>query len=114
MSDNSQASVIKTTIERMVIDFLDVFIMCELRDGSLGGYDILNHIGDMFQVRVSPGTVYSTIYSMERKGLIECELNGKKRTCRLTKKGTETIDAIQSSKQIKSILLSLLNRQTKT
>lgn len=44
-----------------------------------------------------PGTVYMTMYAMERRGLISGKPNGKKTTYSLTVKGERALEAIKAS-----------------
>jgi DNA-binding PadR family transcriptional regulator len=45
---------------------------------------------------LSPGTVYSTLYLMERKGLLKGEMKRGKRFFHLTDKGKDVIQNINS------------------
>jgi len=96
--------------ERLVRSFMDLIILRELGKGeALGGYDVISLINKRFHVLISPGTVYSLLYSMERKGLIKDELKGRGRVFKLTEKGREKLENIQKNSDkiilfIKSIL----------
>jgi DNA-binding PadR family transcriptional regulator len=84
----------------MIRNFLDTIILAELRKSSpLSGYDVMDFIHKKFDALISSGTVYSLLYSMERKGLIKSEETGRKRVYRLTDKGRETINTILNSKE---------------
>ena len=84
-------------IERRIVkEFLDLIVLLELKDkGELSGYDfaILQH--QKFNLTLSPGTVYATLYAMERRGLIEGHNDGKKTTFHLTDKGTAAIESLK-------------------
>src|SRR5512138_1442026 len=84
-------------VERRIIkEFLDVIVLLELKDkGELSGYDfaVLQH--QKFDLTLSPGTVYATLYAMERRGLIEGHNDGKKTTFRLTDKGTAVLESVK-------------------
>ena len=78
--------------ERTLKNFLDLLILAQLNNGhTISGYDVVTTIHSDFHIRISPGTVYSMIYALERDGLIEGRWNRKKRVYRLTNKGKETI-----------------------
>jgi DNA-binding PadR family transcriptional regulator len=84
----------------MVKNFLDVIILTELRNANpIGGYDIMDFVQKKFGFLVSSGTVYSMLYSMERKGLIKCAGAQTKRVYALTEKGSEKIIALLNSKE---------------
>ena len=85
---------------RMIKDFMDIIILTELRNGNtLSGYDVIDLIHREFGIVISSGTVYSFLYSMERKGWIQGALRDRSRVYLLTDKGREFIDAILKSKE---------------
>ena len=47
-----------------------------------------------FDYMVSPGTVYSTLYLLERKGLVKANEDCDGRTYQLTIKGKEALESI--------------------
>jgi DNA-binding PadR family transcriptional regulator len=74
--------------KRILADFLDVFILIQIkRLGSLGGYDLLVALKRDFFVSLSAGTIYSQLYILERRGLILGTFDGDKTTFVLTPKG---------------------------
>jgi DNA-binding PadR family transcriptional regulator len=82
--------------KRMIKEFLDVIILLELKDkGELSGYDfaVLQH--QKFDLSLSPGTVYATLYAMERRGLIEGHNDGKKTAFHLTDKGATALENLK-------------------
>lgn len=94
------SKILKEMQRSMVKDFLDIIILAELRNANLiGGYDIMDFIQRKFGFLVSSGTVYSVLYSMERKGLIKCAGTQTKRVYGLTEKGAEMINALLNSKE---------------
>lgn len=83
----------------LIKHFLDVVVLTELRkSGSLSGYDILRFIHGTYDILISPGTVYSLLYSLERKKTVIGEWAEGKRIYSLTEKGERTIDTISRSK----------------
>ena len=67
-------------------------------------------IHDKFRLLVSSGTVYSLLYSMERKGLIEGKWNERKRVYKLTDRGEKTINSILNSNDKIQLFVSQLLR----
>lgn len=83
---------------RVVKEFLDVIMLCELKaKGELTGYDLALLERERFGVTLSPGTVYMTIYAMERKGLIVGKPVSKKTMYSLTVKGERALEEIKAS-----------------
>jgi DNA-binding PadR family transcriptional regulator len=90
MANNEQSvreQIKNKFIERLITKFLDLIIIAHFKQDSFCGYDVIQHVQQIFGVRLSSGTIYSTIYSMERKNLLSgLGLNGK-RIYRVTNKG---------------------------
>lgn len=81
---------------RIVKEFLDIIILLELKDkGELSGYDIAVLQHKKFNFSLSPGTVYATLYAMERRGLIEGHNDTKKTVFRLTEKGSTSLENLK-------------------
>jgi DNA-binding PadR family transcriptional regulator len=110
--EKSETRIIKKMHERVIKTFLDTIIMNELQNGPLSGYDVISYIHTKYGYLVSSGTVYSLLYSLERNSLVEGIWIDRKRTYKLTPKGTQTIQAILAShEKIKSFLSTILKTQ---
>ena len=95
-----QSKILMEMHRRMIKDFLDIIILARLRNAKLlSGYEIMGLIHQKLGFLISSGTVYSLLYSMERKGLIKGELTDGKRIYVLTDQGKGVIDAILGSKE---------------
>ncbi len=82
---------------RVVKSFLDILILIEMKKQSdLSGYDVTGFVNSKFGGVLSPGTVYATLYSLERKGLIQGKTDGRKTVYKLTEKGQEVISTMMS------------------
>lgn len=79
---------------RLLREFLDMILMCELKTRPLSGYNALSFIHNKYDYLVSSGTVYSLLYSLEREGLIEGRKQDQKRMFKLTSEGEEMVDVI--------------------
>ena len=104
INKNSEENVLtnETLIEmreRIVRSFLDVIVLVNLRDGSpMGGYELIKFIHQRFDILMSPGTVYSFLYSLERDGLIKGAVMRRKRMYMLTDEGENRIKTILEAK----------------
>ena len=108
------STFLRTMHRRLIKNFSDIFILAELRNGPLSGYDVIEYIHNKFRILVSSGTVYAILYSLERDGLITGNWNQRRRMYNLTPKGEETLKAILSTNdKIECILSSLLKLQKK-
>jgi len=105
-------------LQKVIKNFLDIFILAELDESEIGGYDIIKHIHKRHGVLISSGTVYSTLYKLERDGLIKSQFDERKRVYELTKKGIESLKSIKKANdEIGNLLgniLSLNEKETQT
>jgi DNA-binding PadR family transcriptional regulator len=86
--------------------------MGELRNGPLSGYDLTVFIQTKYQLLVSPGTVYSLLYSLERGNLIQGAWDERKRVYELTEMGAQTIEELlEADDAIHSFTVNLLKVQ---
>lgn len=85
---------------RIIKDFIDVIILNRLRVVPSSGYDLIQYIYRKSSIFLSPGTVYSTLYSMERKGLVEGRSASKKRIYHITSKGLAYIEALSDNSRM--------------
>ena len=101
--------------ERLVRSFLDVLIMMELRNTAMSGYDLGKSISKKFRLFISPGTVYSTLYYSERRGLTESIEGPRKRVYILTNEGEKKVKMfLQSQNKILELLRSLFASSPQT
>ena len=109
------SEVLKEMQKRIVMNFLDTIVLAKLANSKpMSGYDVINFVHEEFDVLISSGTVYSLLYSMERKGLINGEWNVKKRVYILSDKGAETINTILNSKpEIQKIIRNCISEPTR-
>ena len=112
VSMSPQNMVARELYERFVKSFLDVIVLKELGTGNpFCGHEMRALIHDRFQVLIPSGTIYSLLYSMERNGLVEGMMTGKKRIYRLTEKGKEKLENIsESSDKIVLLIKSILEK----
>ncbi len=83
---------------RVIKSFLDILILIEMKKHSnLSGYDVTAFVNNKFGGILSPGTVYATLYSMERKGLIKGESDNRKTVYSLTEKGNDVITSMMQN-----------------
>lgn len=91
-----KSKIVNQIYMRLIRSFMDLLILSELKERSLSGYDIFTLIHDRFSILISPGSVYSVLYSMERDGLIKGDWRSRKRLYKLTVKGELVADALLS------------------
>jgi DNA-binding PadR family transcriptional regulator len=80
---------------RVVKNFLDILILIEIKKQSnISGYDVRSFVNRKFGDIISPGTIYAALHSLQDKGLIVGESDGRKTVYRLTQKGQDTITCL--------------------
>jgi DNA-binding PadR family transcriptional regulator len=96
---------------RLIQEFMDVIILrLLLGNHCTSGYEVIRYFHHKFHMLVSSGTVYSLLYSLERQGLIEGSLDGRRRVYRLTKHGEEFLNDICAAGQRNhSVFLSIFS-----
>ena len=88
---------------------MDVFILGQLKENPLSGYDIIGIIHSRFDILVSSGTIYALLYSLERDGLIKGMHEQRKRVYELTEKGEKAIQVlVQANGEIQNCLKNVL------
>jgi DNA-binding PadR family transcriptional regulator len=103
------SSILKDLRKRTIKNFLDIFILGQLQENPLSGYDIIGIVHSRFDVLVSSGTIYALLYSLERDGLIKGVQDQRKRVYELTEKGEEAIQVlVQANGEIQNCLKSML------
>ena len=108
----SSSDLIEKLQSRVIHEFMDIFILAQLKKGSLSGYDAIGLIHTRFGILVSSGTVYSLLYSLERDGWIKGVWNDRKRVYELAEKGERDAKVIAKvNEEVQNFLrsISLLN-----
>ena len=111
----NSSNLLETLQRRVIQDFMDIFILAEMKEGSLSGYDCIGFIHGKFDLLVSPGTVYSLMYSLERDGWISGAWNDRRREYELTEKGKQNLAVINKvNEEAQNFLrrISLIKAQT--
>jgi len=109
------SKIVENLRKRTIKTFMDLLILGELQQKPLSGYDIISLINRRFNVLVSSGTVYSLLYSLERKGLIAADPDQRKRVYTITEKGEETLKTVeQANGEINGLVQDLISRNKQT
>ncbi len=103
----------KEILDKLVKDNLRVSILSLLSRGDLSGYDIIKEIDKKFRVKLSPGTIYPLLYSLQGEGLIEVKTNtvsAKRKNYGPTKNGkklieNEILDSLTARKYLSDFII---------
>jgi DNA-binding PadR family transcriptional regulator len=94
-----QESYVTHLRRRTITRFMDICILRELeQETSISCYDAMLLIHKKFGVLISPGTVYSAVYSLERRGLVGCTQNHGRAVYMITEKGKEMLEDLKKAK----------------
>jgi DNA-binding PadR family transcriptional regulator len=105
---------LKELERRIVKSFLDIAIMSILKENGksnntdLNGYEILRYIYSKLGIFISSGTVYSTLYALERRGFVRAIDCAKSRTYKLTSKGLNRLGEINRLPEAFNLFLTKL------
>ena len=96
--------------ERLVSCFLEILVIAGFRDNSFSGYDALRFINERYGILLSPGRMYSTMYAMERKKLVEGSHVQGKRMYKVADFGKLTLEVVTSSEEIQAFMAKVLRK----
>jgi DNA-binding PadR family transcriptional regulator len=103
-----ESGILDQIRERTVKNFMDVMILMELGKHQMSCYDIISSVNNRFHLLLSPGTVYSNLYSLERNGLVNGKRSQGRRVYTLTEQGRQTVRAfIDAKDEILGLVLNL-------
>ena len=104
------SKIVENLRRRTIKTFMDMLILAELQEKPLSGYDIIGLVHRRFNVLVSSGTVYSLLYSLERKGLVTADMEQRKRVYTLTSKGEQTLETVgRANGEINGLVQNLIS-----
>jgi DNA-binding PadR family transcriptional regulator len=97
---------------RLILDFMDVIILRLLRESICNsGYEMIRYFQRNYHLLVSSGTLYSMLYSLERRDLIDGNFDGRRRTYGLTKKGENFFKEIcEAGQRNQSLFTSIFSK----
>jgi DNA-binding PadR family transcriptional regulator len=114
LSGSSKAKAFKKIEDRIVKKSLDIIILKALKEKPRSGYSIILFINKKFGVKLSAGTVYSLLHSLEKKGLVKTNKQ-KIRYYALSEKGEETLRVIKTMEnRIKELNNTIFTKSAET
>jgi DNA-binding PadR family transcriptional regulator len=94
--------------QKMVVSFFEYIVLGHYENDSFNGYEVLHFIDRAFGVLLSAGSIYSTLYSMERRGLLTSYRQGRKNVFKVTEKGKLTFKVITSKVNMQAFMTKIL------
>ena len=83
----------------MIKGHLKIIVMKNLKEGEHSGYDLCKHIEEETGYKPSFGSIYPLLNDLHDKRLVEVKKSGRKKIYSLTKKGKETLEGLNKSKE---------------
>ncbi len=100
--------IISRFIKRITSQFLDLIILAHFRNEFFSGYDVITFVHKEFGFLLSSGTIYSTLYSMERKNLVTSSFVNGKRIFKVTEKGKLVLEVTTSSDETEAFMKRIM------
>jgi DNA-binding PadR family transcriptional regulator len=101
---NSDISAKEQLIKRLVSSVLDIIIVMHFKQEPFSGYDVIQFVHKQLNVLLSPGTIYSTLYAMERDDLLVTFMVPNRRMFKATEKGLRLPKLLSSPDEIAAFL----------
>ena len=105
--------IIKKLRRRLINELLDIIILNRVESNPyITGYAIIEYLLLRFNILVSSGSVYSTLYALEREGLIKGIWKGRRRIYKITPEGEKMIMILREKSDVISCLFREIITQT--
>ena len=98
----------KSFIKKIVSCLLDEIILAHFRECDFSGYDVIVFLHRELGVSLSSSTIYGSLYSLERKGLLTGYSEGKKRVFKVTELGNLTAQVTTSKTHVDRLVTVFL------
>lgn len=109
-SDLEYQRLKKDFIKQLIIEHLDLLLLGHFKKTHFSGYDAIMFIHKEFGFLLSSGTVYSTLYSMERKKLVTSFKPNNKNLFEITNEGRMLLEIVSSASEIHSEIHILMRQ----
>jgi DNA-binding PadR family transcriptional regulator len=97
-------------IKRLFASFLDIIVIAHFQQEPFSGYDVVQFAHTKFDILLSPGTVYSTLYSMEREKLLVSFNEPYKKIFRTTEKGMHMVKVAMSTEELGAFFVKVMKK----
>jgi DNA-binding PadR family transcriptional regulator len=87
-------------VKRLISAVLDIVIIMHFEQETFSGYDVILFVHKQLGVMLSPGTIYATLYAMERNQFLISANGETKRVFRATEKGLRLAKLLSSPEEI--------------
>jgi DNA-binding PadR family transcriptional regulator len=74
-------------------------VLCELRNGSLSGYDLIKRIGTINNKKPSAGYIYPLLQDLLNKGFLTVKTTKRRKVYMITKRGEKFFDDLRKNSE---------------
>jgi len=100
---------LKKNESRILKSFMDIAVLSILRrNEDLSGHGISKYIHKKLGILPSPGSVYSTLYALEREQLVKGVSHSRSRTYRPTSKGLAKLREVDEMQKVFDLFITKL------
>ncbi len=104
MKNEEDENIKSEFIKKLVSNFLDIIMIAHFQQKAFSGYDVIQFIHRRFGILLSSGTVYYTLYAMEREKLLESYSAFNKRVFKATEKGLHRTQLLMNPNEMGAFL----------
>ncbi len=109
-AQKTEKQILHEIEEHIIKNFLDLSVMIRLENQPSSGYDLILYIEKKFRILLSAGTIYSLLYSLERKQFTKGYEQQGRRLYKLTDQGNDVVKIIKKhQKEIEQFTANILN-----
>jgi DNA-binding PadR family transcriptional regulator len=106
-----EKKIMKAAERAILRKFIDWIILVRLNKKEQSGYDIQQYVLKRYGVLIPSGTIYSKLYTYEKKGLMlsynQSISNNPRRVYKLTPKGCKIVKVLAGNSRIGMLLNSI-------
>ena len=84
--------MVQSSSEKIIKQNLDLLVLSMLDKKATHGYDLISEFHNVFNILLSPGTLYPVLYNMESMKFLKAENLGKARKYSVTELGKRELD----------------------
>lgn len=100
----------ETIVRRIATNFLDIIIIAHFQREPFSGYDVTQFVHKQLDILLSLGTVYSTLYAMEREKLLESQDTPNKKTFKVTEKAVHMAKVAMSFEEMDAFFARVIKK----
>lgn len=110
MTNEEDENIKSEFIKKLICNFLDIIMIAHFQQKAFSGYDVIQFVNRRFGILLSSGTVYYTLYAMEREKLLESYCVFNKRVFKATEKGSHRTQLLMDPKEMGTFFANIMKK----